>query len=113
MQIKPAPYITYKTIDGVTLSTTQQNTIVKNAVNNGFLERSIIQLGKDLRKNNMLTKEEKAEIINETISQVYSAAKDQLVASDKQLQREIEKVKYYKERESNKRKSLNNLMSDR
>jgi len=109
----PNPKSTYKSVDGVILSATQINEIIYLATKGGKLEKTIIELGKKLRKNNRLSKLEKAEILNETISNIYAAAKDQMVYSDRSLLDAIARVEKAKTDEADTAKSLNTLMGDR
>ena len=108
----PDVYRTYGTIDGVKLSSSQLNTLINYATKGGKLEKNIVKLGKDLSKNNRINVDEKAGLVNDLISQFYSAAKDQLIANDRALRMKIKEVQRAKEDAMNNGQSLNILLSD-
>lgn len=109
----PDPYKDYKTYEGVTLSGDQLNKLIKIATRDIGLESIILQKGKELKYNKLMTKAQKAAALNEIMSNVYSASLQQLVVTDDRLSAAIERVKFAKEREINQRKSTNTLMGDR
>ena len=110
---RPNPKQNYKSIDGVTLSASQINGIIRLATKGGKLDKTVIKLGERLRKNNRLNKIEKAEIINETVQQMYAAAKDQYVMSDRSLRDAIARQEKKKVQAAEKEKSVNTLIGDR
>lgn len=108
----PDVYSTYGTIDGVKLSSSQLNTLINYATKGGKLEKNIVKLGKDLSKNNRISVDDKAGLVNDMISQFYSAAKDQLIANDRELRMKIKEVQRAKQDAMNNGQSLNILLSD-
>lgn len=108
----PNVYFTYGSIDGVKLSSSQLNTLIYYATKGGKLDKAIVKLGKDLSKNNRISVDDKAKLVNEMITQFYSAAKDQLLANDRSLRMKIKEVQRAKEDAMNNGQSLNILLSD-
>ena len=99
-------------IDGVRLSQKQLNELKYYATEDGKLEQSIVSLGKSLLNVN-LPKADKAKLMNQVISEYYSAAKAKLLANNDDLRLKIEEVKMALNKEQNETQSLNTLMKDK
>jgi len=108
----PNVYSTYGTIDGVKLSASQLNTLIYYATKGGKLEKNIVKLGKDLSKNNRISKDDKAALVNGLISDYYTQARDRLIADDRELRLKIKEVQRAKDDAMNNGQSLNILLSD-
>lgn len=102
----------YGVIDGVRLSQKQLNELKYYATEDGKLEQSIVSLGKSLLNVN-LPKADKAKLMNQVISEYYSAAKAKLLANNDDLRLKIEEVKMALNKEQNETQSLNTLMKDK
>lgn len=97
------PVKDYGVYEGIQLSRDQVLKIVKTATKGRKLEKSIVELGKSFKSIPYITNEDKADLITATQSAAYRSARDELVATDRSIQRElraIEREKKYKDKKS-------------
>jgi len=101
----------YGVIDGVRISQSQRNKLVRYATKDGLLSGTILSLGKSLKDLN-IPNEEKKSIINKEISNFYNAAKQLLLAEDAELIRKIQSVKRLQTVKDDNAVDLNQFLGD-